>query len=308
MYIYKITNLINKQAYIGQTVDYHVRINTHCRCKVSNIGKAIQLYGKTNFKFEVLFECSQKDVDLLEMYMIYVYNTYNKGYNVAYKKLTEIELKKANDLYTQIITGTYIIDRTHFSIKPSLNRPIAILLDDEIEIVDTVSQASRKTGVQTNRILEICEGGQRRSAKGYEFRYIDAQGDLIETYKYKRCYRVYVPETQCVYLSVKDACIQLGLDYESNRTNIGHCIAGRHKVCHNYHFIKIDAMTDIQDLPLATDYKNSIICMDNSIFFNNLDEAVTYLGITSSRAKESIREALRGTRNTSYGHTWKYID
>lgn len=40
----------------------------------------------------------------------------------------------------------------------------------------------------------------------------------------------------------------------------------------------------------------------------NLINKQAYLGITSSRAKESIREALRGTRNTSYGHTWNYID
>lgn len=308
MYIYCITNNITKQVYIGQTVNFTRRMRQHISSNVSNIDKAINEYGEHSFSYDILFECNQCDVNLLENYLIYIYDSVNKGYNIAYKTLTLEEKLKAKALYDSILNNTYILNQVYISPKCSIVYRIAIIIDDNIVIADNISEASDKTGVSTSRIKEICEGGQRRSAKGYEFRYIDFEGNIIETGKQKRVYRVYVPETQTIYLSIKDACYQLGLDYESNRTNIGHCITGRHKMCNGYHFVKVDNTTDISDLPTAQDMLERLVCMDDNIFFTSIQEAVTYLGLNSKRADACIREACRGLRGTSFGHTWCYTD
>ena len=57
--IYKITNLKNGKSYIGQSVHIERRWSEHCiPSSKSLIGKAIQKYGKENFSFQVLEECS----------------------------------------------------------------------------------------------------------------------------------------------------------------------------------------------------------------------------------------------------------
>ena len=59
--IYKITNKINGLSYIGQSVHIERRFIEHCLpSKTSKISCAIQKYGKDNFDFSVLEECSQE--------------------------------------------------------------------------------------------------------------------------------------------------------------------------------------------------------------------------------------------------------
>jgi len=82
--IYKITNLINGKAYIGQSQNIEERFVEHLHHHSENaydIGKALYKYGKENFSFEVLEECSPDKLDELEDYYIIKYNTINSGYN-----------------------------------------------------------------------------------------------------------------------------------------------------------------------------------------------------------------------------------
>jgi group I intron endonuclease len=60
-YLYRITNLINGNDYVGITVDYKKRFRDHVRdARIgpkpdeSLIAKAIRKYGEDNFKFEVI--------------------------------------------------------------------------------------------------------------------------------------------------------------------------------------------------------------------------------------------------------------
>lgn len=83
--IYKITNLLNGKSYIGQSVHIERRWIEHCLpSKSSIISKAIQQYGKNNFKFEVLEECSKNQLNQRENFWIQYYNTLTpNGYNIA---------------------------------------------------------------------------------------------------------------------------------------------------------------------------------------------------------------------------------
>lgn len=87
--IYKITNKINNNAYIGQSIDIEKRWKTHKQRAFCSTGKeyekalyrAIRKYGLANFKFEVLEECSRDSLNHLEEYYIQKYDTYKHGYN-----------------------------------------------------------------------------------------------------------------------------------------------------------------------------------------------------------------------------------
>ena len=80
--IYKITNLINNQSYIGQSINIEQRIKQHFRNKDKiAIDNAIQKYGKENFQWEIVEECSLKELNEREQYWILYYDTYRYGYN-----------------------------------------------------------------------------------------------------------------------------------------------------------------------------------------------------------------------------------
>lgn len=88
-YIYKITNMVNKMIYIGQTSkDPNIRWSTHkstikCGRGCCPILKnAVNKYGIDNFKFEVLIICFDEDLCKYEKEYIKRYNTVTPyGYN-----------------------------------------------------------------------------------------------------------------------------------------------------------------------------------------------------------------------------------
>lgn len=58
--IYKITNIINNKIYIGSTIDYNRRVNTHLRLLNRNEHHSVKLqnsfnkYGEDNFNFTII--------------------------------------------------------------------------------------------------------------------------------------------------------------------------------------------------------------------------------------------------------------
>lgn len=95
-YIYKATNKLNGQSYIGQTqISIEERIKNHVRAanNFSNetpgpetnfpFHAAIRKYGIENFIVECLEECANELLDEKEIYYIKLYDTYNNGYNAA---------------------------------------------------------------------------------------------------------------------------------------------------------------------------------------------------------------------------------
>lgn len=92
-YVYRIVNKINKKKYVGITslqnpkerfISGHIQDSNREKPK-SVIGKAIKKYGKSKFKFEVIYKThSEKECLDMEKYFISKYNTYlGEGYNCA---------------------------------------------------------------------------------------------------------------------------------------------------------------------------------------------------------------------------------
>ncbi len=79
--IYKITNKTNGKGYVGQSNNINRRFSEHCWKKEIPIDKAIQKYGKENFIFEVLEECSLDELDSKEVYWIEKEGAFKNGYN-----------------------------------------------------------------------------------------------------------------------------------------------------------------------------------------------------------------------------------
>ena len=83
MYIYKTINLVNGKIYIGKSQN---TFNPSYLGSGSILKKAIRKYGKSNFKVDVLEECSSlEDLDLREIFWIKEYDSLNPevGYNIT---------------------------------------------------------------------------------------------------------------------------------------------------------------------------------------------------------------------------------
>lgn len=125
-YIYKITNLVNKKIYIGQTKDINRRFREHRKCGYNQVKNkylynAIKKYGIDSFAFEVLEYV--ENYNEREQYWINYFQSANpdKGYNIDTsgvpnqhkRELTEQELyqlyqdlKNASDSY-QVLAKKY---------------------------------------------------------------------------------------------------------------------------------------------------------------------------------------------------------
>jgi group I intron endonuclease len=89
--IYSITHIISKKRYIGSAAivlqrwykhKYSLRVNKHPN---SHLQAAWNKYGESNFKFEIIEECSKDKLIEREQYWIDFYDSANtdKGYNIC---------------------------------------------------------------------------------------------------------------------------------------------------------------------------------------------------------------------------------
>ena len=90
-YVYKITNIITKKCYIGETIKSNpiLRWNEHKQKIEKGIGcpalqDAVKKYGIENFRFDVLIICFDEDRYKFEMEYIKKYNSIApNGYNLT---------------------------------------------------------------------------------------------------------------------------------------------------------------------------------------------------------------------------------
>lgn len=87
--IYKITNKVNGNSYIGQTVDIIRRFKEHRNrpffksSEDSILHRAIKKHGLHNFIFEVIEKSPKNLLNEKEVYWISYYDTYKNGYNAT---------------------------------------------------------------------------------------------------------------------------------------------------------------------------------------------------------------------------------
>ena len=88
--IYVVTNQINGKQYVGLSKDCYKRWSDHYSKSYHStrkddiekvLYKAMRKYGRENFSFQILEECSEENLSAREIYWINKLNTYEQGYN-----------------------------------------------------------------------------------------------------------------------------------------------------------------------------------------------------------------------------------
>ena len=88
--IYKITNLLTAQCYIGQSVNIGDRWKQHCKCGLgieasatNKLYNSMQKDGVWNFSFELLEQCSKDLLNEKEKFWIQMYQSNKFGLNTV---------------------------------------------------------------------------------------------------------------------------------------------------------------------------------------------------------------------------------
>ena len=126
-YIYKITNDINNQVYIGLTTrSIEQRWKEHIRHKSSSIDNAIQKYGIAHFSVEEIEECPDEIIDEREIYWIEYYDSFNNGYNATFggrdgSSLNTLKVQEVLKLWEQGLTVNKIVEETKLNVETIRN-------------------------------------------------------------------------------------------------------------------------------------------------------------------------------------------
>lgn len=194
--IYKITNTINGDCYIGSSKDIEHRWKQHLYLSQKqgkhyeyHLYRALRKYGIENFSFSVLELCKEEQLIELEQKHYSIYNpTYNNiqpienpSCNEEIKKKIKQECKNSfarhseetkEKIFRNLQKGR---ESEGFNAKKYAPRKIrAIKLSDgSTQEFDSLYQAEIKIGVSRSSICQILsENHKRKQSKGYTFKYV----------------------------------------------------------------------------------------------------------------------------------------
>jgi group I intron endonuclease len=202
-YIYKITNKITKQCYIGQTIvdlderwRQHLKPNSNCRYLKASIKK----YGVDSFEFKLICICFDNDLDNYECFYMNKYNTLvPNGYNLReggnsgrHHEETKRKISETLKNRTDIVRGKSQLGKPHTEeIKNKISKALTgkkqksetIQKRRELLIKHNIFKIDKETGeilemfkgyveaalnVQTSKgaIWNVCNG-KSKTAKGF---------------------------------------------------------------------------------------------------------------------------------------------
>lgn len=128
--IYKITNTITGESYIGQSVKIEQRIKKHKQVSQTPsdhsyenpLYRAMRKYGQQNFIFEVIEQCNVSELNDRERYWIKFYDTFYHGYNLTLggdgrgtRQKKESIIGVINDLENSSLLQREIAEKWHIS-------------------------------------------------------------------------------------------------------------------------------------------------------------------------------------------------
>lgn len=176
--VYCLTNNITGEKYIGVT-----RQNIYDRFKngkgykpTSKIYKAILKYGWINFKHEILFETSNKDLaGEMEKFFIKFYDTTKKGYNNAsggFKGYTQTLTEEQRKKISLSHKGKHYSPATEFKkgdkLKHNESIMIPVICVETGNIYRSMWEAEQKLNI-SHHIMD-CIKGKRNQCGGYHWK------------------------------------------------------------------------------------------------------------------------------------------
>jgi len=288
MFIYKVTNLINNKVYVGQTIQsIKTRWNCHCkpsRERVSAISKAIQKYGKQNFKIEEIDGAnSLTELNYLETYYIYKFNTLSPdGYNLSHggnNKTLSREYKKNR----QEIKEKSIVDTTTGDIYKN---PEVVCKKFSISREVLMNNINRRTSFCKNRKFDFL-----------------CNWDGIILPKTKKTNPIVDTTTGIVYLDKYDLSNKLNISIVSINENL----RGVSNSCKGRKFIKLtdwDGKISNKVIIEKPTFRKKVIELSTNKIFSSINSAAEEFKCSP----QSITDNLHNRTNlVKYKYKFNYV-
>lgn len=216
--IYKITNKITKQIYIGKSVNIEQRWIEHkCPKPKHNLKlhEDMKKYGVKNFVFEIIEECKETELSKKELFYIKslkpFYNSIGKQVSEETKekirlKIREWWLNLDEKTKEKIISKNLTGPKKGHIVTEETRKKLRNANIGKTQTKETINK-------RKNTFLEKKKNGWKRTNSSHKK-------------------KVICVETKQVYDSIKDAAIAIGV-HPSNITSV---LKGRQKTCKSYHF------------------------------------------------------------------------
>lgn len=195
--VYKITNLLNNDCYIGSSKDITYRWKQHLTLYCKNgrhykyhLYRAFRKFGIENFEFKVLELCEENERIALEQkyYELYKpkYNEIEPAQNpMECKSVREKQKEKCKNAWKQHSeeTKNKIManlkkgweEHSIATINPPKKVKAIRTSDNVIMIFDSLSEAGRKLDIPKSSICQVLNPNHiRKQAKGYKFEYVSS--------------------------------------------------------------------------------------------------------------------------------------
>ena len=301
--IYKITNTITGDFYIGQTRDFERRIRGHKNNPPSNMKDDVQEYGWNAFKFEILEECFIEDLARLEEQFI---KTLNPPYNIRHslQDMTEVCGK-----ISESRKGIKFSQEHRKNIQKRMREQAVDLFAKSVvcletqEVFESMVEAAAKLGIKPQNISAALHGRQN-TAGGYTWKYADDSLNVAENVKIQTVNRkqILCIETGEIFHSIVEAANKKGTIFKG----ISNVLHGRAITSGGFHWKYADESLngDVRDENDRHDNRQAVICVETGEIFSSMADAAKHFGILVT----GIREVLNGIKVTTGGYHWKYAD
>lgn len=205
--VYKLTNTVNGKFYVGSTVNLKSRLKYHRYNYRNNpnkkLGKAIEEYGWSNFKVEILEECTRENVRDRERFFIESLNAVEDGYNMTEatkysdwmkdynaKMWQDAEYRKERSAASSALQKKRLNNPKYLAEKSAqlkrhtdaIKKPVGMFSKDGtlLQQFNGIREAERwlmENGLSNSHnsssaIADCCKGGRHKTVYGYVWKYI----------------------------------------------------------------------------------------------------------------------------------------
>ena len=191
--IYKITNTVTGDFYIGQTIDFHERQLQHKREPQPKMREDVEKYGWDAFKFEIVEKCDRENLAERESHYIQTlkpkYNTVFKGYErspetcekIRQAKLGQTHTDEACEKMSEKRLGVTLSDdhkeKCRQASMGNKSRSKAVVCVETGKVYPNAKTAAADVGLKSASGITGVLRGVVVTAGGFHWRYVDEEAN-----------------------------------------------------------------------------------------------------------------------------------
>lgn len=274
-YIYKITNLVNNKAYVGQTrQSIEIRWDAHVYAAFREnddnryyLHRAINKYGLDKFKFEIIEEVPNTKLDEREIYWIAQFHTYR---------------------YDELGNESYNLTRGG---KGNWKYESETLLQAFFNNDEHLGNTCKDIGCSEPTLIKVLQ-----------------EHDLFGKGSMTPIYQISLKDGSII--KKFDSTVEVMKEFHLGRTAISDAINRRSKTALGYAWCKVKDYPNFKLEEHIDNKQRKVLCVEKNLQFNKIKDAGQWVyenGYTTS--KEVNANICRACKRKikAYGFHWQYV-